>query len=142
MNILPLEDGDTHINIYSKGYTMLGRMLSNFAHTPFIHPEDGPFASVEGYWYWLGCKNDSLRTVSGFAAKKLGRQLGASDWQDTEEFKRKIKLAIKAKLDQNPQILKDLKASELPLTHYYFYGTKVVAVPEGDWIIEYINEFR
>lgn len=40
-------DGIDHINIYSKGKTTLGRMLSNFACTPFTHPEDGKFASIE-----------------------------------------------------------------------------------------------
>jgi len=34
--INPEEDGITHINIYSKGKTDLGRMLSNFAKLPFI----------------------------------------------------------------------------------------------------------
>lgn len=32
--INPLEDGITHINVYSKGATELGRLLTNFAHTP------------------------------------------------------------------------------------------------------------
>jgi hypothetical protein len=53
MDIKPSEDGVTHINVYSRGNTELGRLLSNFAHTPFSHPEFGEFASVEGFWYWL-----------------------------------------------------------------------------------------
>ena len=47
---LPAEDGITHVNVYSRGLTTLGRWLSNFAHCP-IETEDGPFASIEGYWY-------------------------------------------------------------------------------------------
>jgi hypothetical protein len=43
------DDGITHINIYSKGKTELGRWLSNFTYHP-IETEDGKFDSVEGYW--------------------------------------------------------------------------------------------
>ena len=50
--IIPTEDGITHINIYSKGQTELGKMLSNFAKFP-IQTVDGNFMSVEGYWYFL-----------------------------------------------------------------------------------------
>jgi hypothetical protein len=53
MDIKPSEDGVTHINVYSRGNTELGRLLSNFAHTPFSHPEFGEFASVE-----CGCRVD------------------------------------------------------------------------------------
>ena len=42
----PKLDGIEHINIYSKGKTELGRLLTNFAQTPFIHPEYGRFESV------------------------------------------------------------------------------------------------
>jgi len=52
-------DGVTHINIYSKGKTKLGRLLTNFAHTPFTHAEYGQFASVEGFWYWIRDGKDS-----------------------------------------------------------------------------------
>lgn len=133
------EDGITHINIYSKGKTLLGRLLSNFANTPFNHPEDGMFKSVEGYWYWLSCKDDRLRDVIGFDAKKLGRELRAPDWCKDPEFKRKVCLAIKSKLEQNPGILSLMKANSLPFAHYYVYGDKVVEPEEGKWIIEYIE---
>ena len=53
MILTPQNDGITHINVYSKGKTTLGRWLTNFAHTP-IDTIDGHFESIEGYWYWLG----------------------------------------------------------------------------------------
>jgi hypothetical protein len=49
---IPEEDGVTHINIYSKGKTELGRWLTNFSYSPFNHPEYGKFLSMEGFWYW------------------------------------------------------------------------------------------
>lgn len=35
MNFKPEMDGIDHINVYSKGKTELGKLLSNFARTPF-----------------------------------------------------------------------------------------------------------
>ena len=51
-DVRPEDDGRTHVNVYSRGRTSLGRDLSNFAHLPF--ELDGlAFASVEGFWFWL-----------------------------------------------------------------------------------------
>ena len=135
------DDGKTHINVYSKAKTYLGRLLSNWADTPF-ECEDGRFRSIEGYWYWLGSKDDRLRDVWGFPAKRLGREVGASDWIDTEEFKGKIKRAIRAKINQHKEIRKLLEESTLPLVHYYDYKGKIVRVPQGDWIMEELELIR
>lgn len=71
--ILQGEDGKDFINIYSKGKTSIGQWLSNFAHTPF-KCEHGIFASIESYWYWLGCEDDDLRNLYGWQAKTEGRK--------------------------------------------------------------------
>lgn len=140
--INPEDDGVKHINVYSKGETQLGRLLSNFAHTVFTHPEDGKFASVEAYWYWLSCKDDLLRSTYGFGAKNMGRALGGKDWVDTDEFKRKIKLAIKTKINSNTILKEKFLNNILPLMHYYVYSGKVVEPKEGKWVIEYLEELR
>lgn len=137
----PENDGITHINIYSKGKTELGRFLSNFTRCP-IETEDGHFDSIEGYWYWLSCKDDRLRTLSGFAAKYLGRELGGRDWCDDSDFKRKICEAITIKLntqDSKSVINKYPELLKLQLVHYYTYGSKVVTPKEGKWILEHIK---
>lgn len=133
----PAEDGKTHVNVYSKGKTLLGRLLSNFANTPFVHPEDGEFASVEGYWYWLSCKDDALRGLHGFNAKKYGRSVRAADWRSDDEFKRKVCLALKSKVDQNLGLMNLLRLNKLPLVHYYVYQDKVVVPEDGKWILEF-----
>lgn len=138
----PSQDGVNHINIYSKGKTTLGRMLSNFYFSPFVLPNHGKFSSVEGYWYWLSTKDEKLRELFGFEAKKRGQFLKAPDWVDTQEFKDSIKESIKAKIDQNPLIKKELKQSSLPLVHYYVYGDKIVKVPKGQWIVDFIEQYR
>lgn len=139
--INPEEDGITHINIYSKGQTSLGRWLSNFTYVPLI-TEDGAFSSVEGYWYWLLCDHpdkDQLRLTHGFYAKKLGRKLKAKDWDDSEEFKNKIKkcLLIKANL-----VVDMFDDNMLPFEHYYVYAGKVVQPKEGQWIVDFFNSIR
>lgn len=117
----PREDGITHINTYSRGSTELGQELSNFAHTPFVHPRFGPFESMEGYWYWLstGCQHDGLRTMWGFMAKQEGKRLTQVPCDNFEEL---ICEGIEHKVRQNPSLARRLAHSTLPLCHYYWYG--------------------
>lgn len=124
MTFNPENDGVDHINVYSQAKTQLGRFLTNFSYAPFTC-EDGRFQYVEGYWYWLSCKDDKLRTLSGFAAKKYGREVRASDWCDDSEFKRKICAAIKRKICSS-SYLREFKRSTLPFVHYYNFGGKIV----------------
>lgn len=150
----PNGDGVTHINIYSKGKTHLGRMLSNFGHTPFKHPKFGYFSSIEAFWYWLslGGKDDSLRTLHGFQAKKNGQAVrdailkNGNKVPHVEHFKACIKSAILAKIEQNPDLAAMLKNSSLPLTHYYVWGDEnnfKISYPEKyAWIHEYISDVR
>lgn len=141
----PKLDGVEHINIYSKGKTELGRLLTNFAHTPFVHSEYGHFESVEGFWYWLrnGKQHEELRTMYGFKAKEYGKQfesIGCATFQED------VKEAIRCKLRQNRNILKMLVNSSLPLEHYYWYGhienPKVYNLPQYKWITEEIERIR
>lgn len=137
----PENDGITHVNIYSKGKTELGRFLSNFYPCP-IETEDGPFKSIEGYWYWLSCKREELREAYGFTAKNLGRAFGGKDWLDDVEFKAKISQAITLKLSTplaSEIIYRNKKLLDLPLKHYYTYGTKVVEPKEDKWIVAHIK---
>jgi predicted NAD-dependent protein-ADP-ribosyltransferase YbiA (DUF1768 family) len=143
---LPHQEGLTHINAYSKSRTVLGKLLSNFAHAPFTC-EDGQFNSIEGYWYWLSCtheRKEELRTASGFYAKQLGRELRALDWVETPEFQTKICHAIWHKISQNSEILRMLRESTLPIVHYYAYGQppKITTPEQGKWIWAYVEFVR
>lgn len=138
------KDGIDHLNIYSKGQTELGRWLSNFTKEVFIC-DDGEFASIEGYWYWLSCKHkdkDKLRYLYGYMAKRVGRNLGCPDWLDAEEFKLKIKSAMEIKLFTNVKMFKEFKKNTLPFTHYYVFGGKIVDVPEAKWILDHWEYLR
>lgn len=135
-----MADGVDHINIYSKGATELGRSLSNFsAHG--INTIDGYFASLEGYWYWLGVdaanpRREDLRDATLWRAKELGRELRGADWGDTGQFKLRIVAAMVNKLLLHPSIYEQFAASVLPFDHYYVYGDKKVRPDNGKWIIE------
>lgn len=50
--INPSTDGITHINIYSRGRTTVGRFLSNFEETNTPTPH-GKFLTLEGYYHYL-----------------------------------------------------------------------------------------
>ena len=131
-------DGTTHINIYSQGRTSLGRALSNFADTP-IDSVDGPFRSIEGYWYWLNAQDDrreALRDMAGFEAKKYGREIRCEDWNDAPLFKLKIYNAMLTKMILHPNILEEFKKNKLPFRHYYIFKSKVVEPADGKWILD------
>lgn len=134
-------DGINHINVYSKGKTWLGRTLSNFSYSP-IETEDGHFDSIEGYWYWLSSKDDSLRFLHGYAAKKYGQSIGAKDWLDGGEFKDKIKKAIDIEINSIDGLLDELEKCSLPLKHYYVFNNKVKTVPSAKWIIEFLETYK
>lgn len=140
--INPAEDGKTHINIYSKGATWLGRFLSNFADC-HVDTDDGPFRTIEGYWYWLSTKNEDLRKTDGFASKKLGRELGGQDWSHDPNFEFKISKAILQKMNKSEECKKALiQSGIIPFYHYYVYKSKVVMPKDGLWMITLIDQYR
>lgn len=146
LKIIPSEDSITHINVWSKGKTELGRSLSNFAHTPFKLPVQGFFASVEGYWYWLssGGSYDHLRRLYGFSAKSAGSKLETVPMEELE-FQDAIKKAMAAKIEQNENLKVKFIQSRLPLVHYLVYGKNneiVVYKQKHQWQMDFLMEYR
>lgn len=140
------EDGITHINCWSKGRTVLGQLLSNFANTPFDHPQHGSFASVEGFWYWCatGMQDRQLKRLYGASAKSYGKKLTPVALEEAV-FRDLIRSAIRCKLEQNAQLREMFIASELPFEHYYVYGPKVDVIVQKDehrWQMDYLEELR
>lgn len=150
----PNEDGITHINMFSRGRTDFGRMLSNFYRFP-IMTQDGKFVSVEGYWQWLNLTDDApgrenLRLMYGYTAKRFGNELrthyqrprtGSKD--EADSFQNKILLAIWYKFRRNASLI-DETNRDLPIVHYYtFGGTSVCDVTSKyPWMIEGITKMR
>lgn len=150
----PQNDGVDHINVYSKGKTRLGVLASNFAHTPFKHPEHGHFASMEGFWYWLMLNKqfNDLRSLYGYRAKQYGiakRAEASAAVLDTNtaEFRMEIKKALLCKFEQHDETRELLRESTLPLIHYYFWGESPenyrITYPRNQiWITDYITLIR
>lgn len=142
--ITPKMDGYSHINVYSKGQTRLGKALSNFAPFKFIHPVDGECESVEGYYYYLatGRKYPHLKKLWGYEAKKEGKKY---ERVEVEDFLDLIKQAITCKIEQNDKLKNALKQSNLPLTHYFFYGEidNCKVIPDKDpWLTDHLEQIR
>jgi hypothetical protein len=144
----PTKDGIDHINIYSKGNTDLGRLLSNFAWSP-IEIEDGKFNSLEGYWYWLlsdkDAKAEPLRKLYGYKAKEYGRQIKVRDWPRNDEkiaFRLRFMRAMRAKIEQQPHLAQMLAQCTLPFEHYYVYNGKASKVPGCKWMLGYWDQLR
>lgn len=126
MKYFPLDDGITHINIYTKGKTALGRMLSNLHNCEFEVPPYGRFNSLEGFWYFYltGATDGRFKSLGGFEAKQFGRTLAQMRIDEEEtgpvgEHREVILEAIRCKLRQNRPMLKLLAESTLPFAHYY-----------------------
>lgn len=143
----PDTDGIDHINIYSKGKTELGRLLTNFALSPFNFEPYGSFASVEAFWYYYltGCKHEKIRALHGYNAKKYGKSLHGYRSASNED-RVVILEAIRCKMRKNKRLLQLLKESSLPLTHYYAYGSKgnwkVYNQDKYHWITDEIERIR
>lgn len=140
-------DGFDHINIYSKGETELGRLLSNFAETE-INTYHGKFHSVEAYWYYLQCSShpmaqdlrDQLRTLTGYEAKKKGRELCSKITSSITPvnpiFRLCIASAIIDKLVRHEHLLKLFLENDLPFAHYYLSSSGKRVSGEGKWVID------
>lgn len=139
------DDGITHINVYSKGKTKLGRLLSNFADTPFVL--DGVrFASVESFWYYTKMINEnkhaqvfsteeinSMAAKKGYDAKAYFRKLSKDTKESTSPTADQLKRAYQAKLAAHPIIKQLLQENTLPFAHYYLYLDKKVNADQFLW---------
>ncbi|HRK00820.1 MAG TPA: hypothetical protein PL089_14515 [Ignavibacteria bacterium] len=125
----PANDGVDHINVYSRGKTKLGKLMSNFAHTPFTY-HGKTYQSIEGALYYYRTEDDRLIAMHGSQAKKLGSSLK----EKQIETPAMIKSWIYAKLFANPEIIDLLLQNNLPYAHYYImYGRKIpagISLPE------------
>ncbi len=139
------EDGYTHINIYSKGKTKLGRDLSNFSPHSFTLEPYGWFPSVESFYFWFltGQQHEELRKVSGAAAKAAANKYMHDRIEMTPERLNVIQDAICAKIMQNPELAERLRKSTLKFEHYYLYGGKIIDVSDDHrWFVQTFEDIR
>lgn len=135
------DDGITHINVYSRGVTALGRSLSNLAECNIEHQYFGHFRTLEGLWFYMktGFKEDQLRIIRGLAARELGKSLPSNHYP---LFNKMFKLGMIEKIDRNPQLKHQLIENELPLAHYYTYGKKIITLDHHQWQLDFWGLLR
>jgi len=149
-DIDPNQDGVTHINIWIRGKTELGQMLSHFYELPFKHPYFGSFNSMEGFWHFIQNieRDDKLRSLSGMAAKNYGKSL---TWCRVDKFHDVIAAANFYKIEQNPKLQKLFIETTLPFDQYWLHqatgdaegqGEVVVKLNNYKWLVESFEENR
>lgn len=139
----PNNDGTTHINIYSKGNTIIGRDLSFFSNKPFTHPMYGYFQSLEGFYHYIatGMQHDVLRTLYGLPARQYGKSVPKVAVQN---FQFIIAEAVELMLNAHPDVKMSLVKTTLPFTHYYVYneGWAVTIPTQHHWVVELYEHLR
>lgn len=143
----PLQDGITHINVYTKGATELGTLLTNPANVPVNVYRFGFFPCMEALWYWLtmGCQHNDLRSAPGLKAKSIARE---KKYEPTyiPGFEDIIKYITTAKILHNAELRKDFFESTLPFLHYYVYGNPnnpAIRPANGSlWTVQHLELLR
>jgi predicted NAD-dependent protein-ADP-ribosyltransferase YbiA (DUF1768 family) len=117
------------LNVYSRSDEEISRLLSNFAHTPFIL--DGvTYASIEGFYVSLKFldedKRAKLATLYGPVAKNMGKKSKLvttcyrGEWFELGSATHPafIKRVIRAKLEAHPEIARAFVATRpRPIIH-------------------------
>lgn len=142
----PETDGIDHINILAgKAKTVIGKRLSHFAESPFIHPYYGSFQSMEAYWHYIktGFRREELRGLVGFTAKQTAARYNTRWYY---EFCEDILAGDYQKIIQDEALAHMVVESELPFTHYYLFGEepnqRVVYPRESLWLIPGLEDIR
>ncbi len=120
---LMANDGKDHINISNNGNTQLGKLLSDYAYTPFRHPYFGPFDSLIGFMYWrtTGNQHDELRYLSGHRARTYGMSKAEQRIVDPHVHA-DIVAALYQKIIQFEGLKEMVVANSLPYDQYYEWG--------------------
>jgi predicted NAD-dependent protein-ADP-ribosyltransferase YbiA (DUF1768 family) len=143
------------LNIWSRSDEEIGRLMSNFAHTPFVL--DGvEFASVEAFYAYLlqpsEATRERVRTMWGVRAKHEIPRVKPDTIRyreehfalGSEQHLALIKRAIRAKLEAHPEIAAAFVATRpRPLIHETGYPDKPDAeFPRGTFcrILEELRE--
>lgn len=156
MDFKPENDGFDHINVYSKSRSKLGRMLSNFAHTPITIGEN-TFESIESWWYWMKMNNinksalfptfteeqlSEVKAKIGKEAKEYFRSLYKNDSSPFNPTKEELKGAYLQKLVEHPEVEKMLFNNNLPIAHYYMMFNKKVSADSTMWTAQLWEEIK
>lgn len=144
-------DNVNHINIDSRAKTELGQMLTHLCESKFIHPEYGPFQSMEGFWAYIrnGGTGNQYRTMHGMTARRASQKVKSRKIANFYEI---MLEANYEKIVQNQSGLAELlMKSTLPFEHYFIYGPRdakiaapghLVRPPVEEMMVKMMTEIR
>ena len=147
----PKTDGIDHINVYMKGRTTFGRFFSNLQTTPIKLGSLGEFQCIEGLWFYLGFQDERFHKASGYDCKSLSKELLKTQEKSIvppEIFKYIISQGIIQKAKKHGGLKLCLESPNLPLKHYYTYGSeekgyKVIDLTDKyQWWLDVIDNVR
>lgn len=137
------EDGVDHINASDDGLTELGLLLDINAHTPFLHPELGRFASLGGLWLYVRSvqKEDTLRYIRGKNCRSAAKKLQVVN---VTGFKTIIAYATWFKIASNQKLVNLMVDSKLPFANYFYFGELRIRrqTSESVWYVNILEEVR
>lgn len=143
------KDGITHINIWNKAETDLGRWLYQSAKTPFVHPEFGPFNSVLGFWKWFVEEkpNDDFRyAYDGQVKTTAQKRNNKAKTRWIKDMKKVFLVVNYMKIIQNPEIKEAMINSTLPFREYYYHTGATVTIRINqrgqEWVCAMFEEIR
>lgn len=139
--INPDNDGIDHINIYSRGKTQLGKMLSNW-YPANVEISIGSFKTIEGVIFYLSSFNDFFRNADGYNCKKYGKDFDKGIRLPEDVFRKFIIDSMLDKVNKNDTLKCLLKESNLPLKHYYNYSGKIIEVMNWQWQVDEWENIR
>jgi hypothetical protein len=143
----PKEDGKTHINIWAKGATFIGKFLAPRTLCELNMPE-GRFLCVAAYQYHLTCKEDSrLNRVHDWETELLATQLSPLPKKQqlpAAELQTKIKKALDQKLKWSEYWMEEFTESELPFLYYHFdtEGNVIDESKKYRWLLNHLEARR
>ena len=143
----PTLDGKTHINVWAKGATFLGKFLSHRTLCELNMPS-GRFLCIAAYWYHLTCKEDSrLSHCYDWETELLATQLTALPKKQqlpAAELQAKIKKALDQKIKWSEYWQEEFTESTLPFLHYHLDadGNVVDESRKYRWLLNHLEARR
>ncbi len=147
-------DDPTPLNVYSRSEEEIGRLMSNFAHTPFTL--DGvTYASIEGFYVSLKFLEPEKRTkmagLYGVVVKQMGKKSKLTstyyggEWftLGSEAHHAVVKRAIRAKLEAHPEIARAFVATRpRPIEHRTGHKSRAGAEFPDEVFCRILTELR
>ena len=147
MQINPKLDGKTHINIWAKGSTFIGKFLSPRTLCELNMPE-GRFLCVAAYWYYLTSKEDRrLNHCYDWETELLATQLTPLPKKQqlpAVELQTKIKKAFDQKIKWSEYWKEEFTESTLPFLYYHIdaEGNVVDESRKYRWLLNHLEARR